>query len=122
MANVDFTLEDIKGLLTDTIVGERVHTQGLIDGSTRASEARVIQHMDARFEESNLATVELVGTVLDQIDGLSTRIDSLDVKVGSLDVKIDVLDVKFDRIEGELKTTNRMVRKHSLDIMELRAA
>ena len=86
MANVDFTLEDIKELV-DTSIG--------------ASEARVMKHMDARFDESNLATVELVGTVLDQIDGLG---------------------VKITRIEGELKTTNRLVRKHSLDIMELRAA
>jgi hypothetical protein len=90
MANVDFTLEDIKELV-DTSIGAAIG----------ASEARVMKHMDARFDESNLATVELVGTVLDQIDGLG---------------------VKITRIEGELKTTNRLVRKHSLDIMELRAA
>jgi len=108
MANVDFTLKDIKGLLTETVVSERVHTQGSIDGSIRASEGRLIKHMDTRFEESNLATVELVGTVLDQIDDLSTKFNGL--------------DAKFNRIEGELKVTNRLVRKHSLDIMELRAS
>ena len=74
-----------------------------------------MKHMDACFDESNMATVELVGTVLDQIDGFSA-------KFNGLDVKFDRIEGQVNRIEGELRITNRMVRKHSLDIMELRPA
>lgn len=116
MANVDFTLQDIKKLI-DTSIGDsearlnqridssETRLTDRIDSSIGASEKRTLSYIDTRFKESNLATVELVGTILDHMDQRFTAVDE-----------------RFDHIEHELKTTSRLVRRHSIDIMELRAS
>ncbi len=100
MPNVDFTLKDV---LKD------------VQAIVSSSEKRLMKHMDARFEETHQATIDLVGTILDQLDEHTARFEQMDQR-------FDQMDQRFDRVEGELKTTNRLVRRHSLDIMELRSA
>lgn len=97
MASIDFTLEDIKQI---------------VNTSVEASELRLtkhlVSHIDKRSEETHQAVVDLVSTILDQLDEHTARFDQM--------------DQRFDVLDKEIKITGRLVRKHSADIMELRAA
>ena len=104
MANVDFTLEDIQTIILKDV-------QAIVS----STEERLMRHMNTRFDEARDATIDLVGTVLDQLDEHNERFDRMDDR-------FDRMDDRFDSLESECKITNRLVRKHSQDIMELRSA
>lgn len=125
MPHPDITLEDIQKLF----IQERGYTQHMIDSSVQSSEQRILRHFDDRLEETHTATLELFGVVLDQLDEHSARFDQMDERFAKMDERLDRMDERFDRmderfnqLQTEVKATNRLVRRHSQDIMELRAA
>jgi hypothetical protein len=85
---------------------------GVVNNSVNSSESRMMKHMDTRFDEMTLATAEL-------IDGVLVHMDE---RFAAVDERFAAVDEHFESLEGEVRATNRIVRKHSLDIMKLRAS
>ncbi len=92
MPTVDFTLEDLKPVI-----------KSIVDTSI---DARFVM-----FEEKYDADMTAIQQDFLQIYDRFEAIDN----------RFDAIDHRFDQLENELKTTSRLVRKHSVDIMELRA-
>ncbi len=90
-------------------VAEREHTKRLVDTSIKtaidASEQRLIRHMDGRFKQASLETAEVI-----------TRLGDY------MEARFDAVDVELKEIKRDAKALERVVARHSHDIMKLRAA
>jgi hypothetical protein len=125
VAQVDFTLEDIgqqtRQIVQEAVVGEREHTQKLINQSLnkaivgeRAHTKRLIN--DAIVNERGYTRQML----LDVFENFV--VNNLTPGFNSIENHLVRLDGRMDRLEHEVTGIRRVVRKHSSDIAELQAA
>src|SRR6266568_8229916 len=84
MSQVDFTLKDV---------------QKIVDSTVSSSEKRVITHltahMDMRFQETHIATAEVISAVNDHMD---ERFSDIDGRLNGMDKRFDVIDEGFDEV------------------------
>jgi hypothetical protein len=79
MPLVDLTLEDVRTIVREdvkTIIDATVNTA--FNASEERLKAHIEAHIDTRLNETHQATLDLIGTVLDQLDEHSTRFDQMD--------------------------------------------
>jgi len=102
---VDFTLEDVsgavKGVVEPLLDGLRDELRG--EFQVGIGRLREEMHVEIRQVRTDLSRLEIA--INDSFQELT-----------------DGMNTQFDDIRGELKGARRIVRQHSADIAELRAA
>ena len=117
---VDFTLEDVSGAVKGVV---EPLLDGLRDELRGEFQAGISGLRDELRGEFQVGIGRLREEMHVEIRQVRTDLSRLEIAINdSFQELTDGMNTQFDDIRGELKGARRIVRQHSADIAELRAA
>jgi hypothetical protein len=117
MPKIDFTLEDLKSVIDLRLENFKPVIKSIVDTSIDAR----FKVFEEKYDNDMTAIQQDFLQIYDRFAQIDRRFEQVDLRFEQMDRHFEQVDHHFDKLEGELKTTNRLVRKHSADIIELQA-